>query len=268
MATMAPPRIEGSVAPGYGRVRDARSSRTSSIAVSSAGRAASSTPGRRSWTCGAESATGPPAIRGAPTRWSWSTRRRRAWPRWCWRWRTRAGGRTTMSRSAPTGPSSRRPARRRITVRHLLAHQAGLFAFDEPVDRDVVADPVRLAEIMARQRPAWPPGDRQAYHAISLGFYESEIVRRVDPQPRSLGRCFAEEIAAPLGPRLLHRDSGLDPRRPPRSPRAPEAVEAADGDATAHHARRDEPPLGPLPRVPVEPGVPGGVRDLVGGGLG
>src|SRR4029077_19865606 len=33
-----------------------------------------------------------------------------------------------------------------ITVRHLLAHQAGLFAFDEPVDRSVVADLDRLAK--------------------------------------------------------------------------------------------------------------------------
>ncbi|MGE3508439.1 MAG: serine hydrolase domain-containing protein, partial [Vicinamibacterales bacterium] len=32
-----------------------------------------------------------------------------------------------------------------ITVRQLLAHQAGLFAFDEPVDRGVVANPKRLA---------------------------------------------------------------------------------------------------------------------------
>ncbi len=32
-----------------------------------------------------------------------------------------------------------------ITVRQLLAHQAGLFAFDEPVDRNVVADLDRLA---------------------------------------------------------------------------------------------------------------------------
>ena len=86
-----------------------------------------------------------------------------------------------------------------ITVRQLLAHQAGLFAFDERVDRDIVADPCRLAEVMARQRPAWPPGERQAYHAISLGFYESELVHRIDPEHRSLGRCFAEEIARPLG---------------------------------------------------------------------
>jgi CubicO group peptidase (beta-lactamase class C family) len=86
-----------------------------------------------------------------------------------------------------------------ITVRQLLAHQAGLFAFDEKVDRDVVADLPRLAQIMGRQRPAWEPGDRQAYHAISLGFYEGELVRRIDPQHRSLGTFFHEEIAEPLG---------------------------------------------------------------------
>jgi CubicO group peptidase (beta-lactamase class C family) len=33
-----------------------------------------------------------------------------------------------------------KPAKSEFTVRQLLAHQAGLFAFDEPVDREVVAD--------------------------------------------------------------------------------------------------------------------------------
>jgi CubicO group peptidase (beta-lactamase class C family) len=86
-----------------------------------------------------------------------------------------------------------------ITVRQLLAHQAALFAFDEPVDRGVVGDPDRLAQIMARQRPAWAPGTRQAYHAISLGFYQSELLRRIDPAHRTLGRFFGDEIATPLG---------------------------------------------------------------------
>jgi CubicO group peptidase (beta-lactamase class C family) len=40
-----------------------------------------------------------------------------------------------------------------ITVRQLLAHQAGLFAFDEQVDRDVVADPDR-----SRHRSSWTSG--------------------------------------------------------------------------------------------------------------
>jgi CubicO group peptidase (beta-lactamase class C family) len=87
----------------------------------------------------------------------------------------------------------------KITVRQLLAHQAGLHAFDEPVDRSVVADLDRLAGIMARQKPAWEPGTRQAYHAISLGFYESELLRRIDPRHRSLGQFFQDEIASPLG---------------------------------------------------------------------
>lgn len=86
-----------------------------------------------------------------------------------------------------------------ITVRQLLAHQAGLFAFEEPVDRSVVADLDRLAQVMARQTPAWPPGTRQAYHALTLGFYEGELIRRIDPAHRTLGRFFHDEIAAALG---------------------------------------------------------------------
>ncbi len=85
------------------------------------------------------------------------------------------------------------------TVRQLLAHQAGLFAFDETVDRSVIADLDRLAQIMAAQKPAWEPGTRQAYHGISLGFYEGELLRRIDPQHRSLGQFFQDEIATPLG---------------------------------------------------------------------
>ena len=87
----------------------------------------------------------------------------------------------------------------KITVRQLLAHQAGLFAFDEPVDRDLVADLDRLAVVLARQKPRWEAGTRVAYHAITLGFYESELLRRVDPGHRSLGRYFHDEIAVPLG---------------------------------------------------------------------
>ena len=109
-----------------------------------------------------------------------------------------------------------------ITIRQLLAHQAGLFAFDEHVDRDVIADPDRLARIMERQRPVWPPGERQAYHAITLGFYEGEIIRRVDPAHRTLGQVFDDEIAKPLGVDAYLRvpaslpDSRLAPlERPP-----------------------------------------------------
>ena len=85
-----------------------------------------------------------------------------------------------------------------ITVRQLLAHQAGLFAFDETVDRATVASPDRLAAVMARHEPAWEPGTRQAYHGLTLGFYEGELLRRVDPRRRTLGQFFHEEIATRL----------------------------------------------------------------------
>jgi CubicO group peptidase (beta-lactamase class C family) len=87
----------------------------------------------------------------------------------------------------------------RITVRQLLAHQAGLFVLDEPLDRNLVADLNRLAVVLARQKPAWEPGTRQAYHGITLGFYESELLRRLDPRHRSIGQFFQDEIASPLG---------------------------------------------------------------------
>jgi CubicO group peptidase (beta-lactamase class C family) len=118
-------------------------------------------------------------------------------------------------------PEFAQAGKERITVRQLLAHQAGLFAFDEPVDRAVVADLDRLAGIMARQRPAWAPGERQAYHAISLGFYEGELLRRIDPAHRSLGQFFADEIATPLGLDVYLRlpeslpDARLAPLEPP-----------------------------------------------------
>jgi len=51
---------------------------------------------------------------------------------------------------------------------------------------------------MARQKPAWEPGTRQAYHALTLGFYEGELLRRIDPAHRTLGTFFHDEIAAPL----------------------------------------------------------------------
>jgi CubicO group peptidase (beta-lactamase class C family) len=102
-------------------------------------------------------------------------------------------------RVAAYWPGFARAGKAGVTVRQLLAHQAGLFAFDERVDVEVVADLDRLAGVMERQRPIWPPGERQAYHAITLGFYENELVRRIDPRNRTLGRVFHEDVATPLG---------------------------------------------------------------------
>jgi CubicO group peptidase (beta-lactamase class C family) len=86
-----------------------------------------------------------------------------------------------------------------VTVRQLLSHQAGLAAVDEVFDARALADLDHVARALAAQRPAWEPGERHGYHGISLGWYEGELLRRVDPGHRSLGQFFHDEVAAPLG---------------------------------------------------------------------
>jgi len=102
-------------------------------------------------------------------------------------------------RIAKYWPEFAQQGKDKITVRQLLAHQAGLYAFAELGDRSTIADLDRLAEVLARQKPAHQPGAQQVYHALTLGYYESELLRRVDPRHRSIGRYFQDEIATPLG---------------------------------------------------------------------
>lgn len=96
-------------------------------------------------------------------------------------------------------PEFAQAGKERITVRQLLAHQAGLPAVAERVDSGMLADLDRLAGVLARERPAWEPGRHHGYHALSIGWYEGELIRRIDPAHRTLGRFFDEEIARPLG---------------------------------------------------------------------
>jgi CubicO group peptidase (beta-lactamase class C family) len=98
-----------------------------------------------------------------------------------------------------------------ITVRQLLGHQAGLAWLDERVTIDDLRDLDRLAPLLARQRPRWRPGTRHGYHPLTIGLYVLELFRRVDPQHRTLGHFFRDEIAGPLG---LDFHFGLPPEIP------------------------------------------------------
>jgi CubicO group peptidase (beta-lactamase class C family) len=98
-----------------------------------------------------------------------------------------------------------------ITVRQLTGHEAGLVFVPERLTVEKMRDFNYVAHLLARQAPEWPPGTRHGYHAMSLGLYEQEIIRRVDPAHRSLGTFFHEEIARPLG---LDFYIGLPPEVP------------------------------------------------------
>ncbi|MBN1438835.1 MAG: beta-lactamase family protein [Anaerolineales bacterium] len=99
-----------------------------------------------------------------------------------------------------------------ITVRTLLGHRAGLCTLDGLrlrafADFDTSAQAASLAE----KKPLWEPGTRQGYHCWTIGWYMGELLRRVDPRHRSLGRFFREEIAGPLGAEF---HIGLPPETP------------------------------------------------------
>ncbi|MFX1312149.1 MAG: serine hydrolase domain-containing protein [Promethearchaeota archaeon] len=86
-----------------------------------------------------------------------------------------------------------------IIIRQLLSHQAGLCAIDEPMDLETLGNVEKLSEILAAQAPLWDPGKKHGYHALTLGWYESELIRHTDPQKRTIGQFFQDEIAKPLG---------------------------------------------------------------------
>jgi CubicO group peptidase (beta-lactamase class C family) len=84
-----------------------------------------------------------------------------------------------------------------IPLRWVLSHEAGLAAVTGEVTMDDVLGWEGVVEAIAAQAPVWEPGRGHGYHARSYGWILGEVVRRVTGQ--SLGRFFAEQIAAPFG---------------------------------------------------------------------
>jgi CubicO group peptidase (beta-lactamase class C family) len=101
-----------------------------------------------------------------------------------------------------------------ITVRQLLGHQAGLPVISRRLTPALIRNREALSSVIAAQPPAWQPGSRHGYHVLTLGWYESELIRRTDPQHRSLSRFFADEIAGPLGGGFYIRPEAPDARVP------------------------------------------------------
>ena len=85
-----------------------------------------------------------------------------------------------------------------VLVRHVMSHSAGLSGFDPPLaSPEDLYDWDGIAARLAAQTPWWTPGDGSGYHAVTQGFLQGEIVRRVTG--KSLGTFFREEVALPLG---------------------------------------------------------------------
>ena len=91
------------------------------------------------------------------------------------------------------------------TVRHVLSHQAGVVALDEPAPTDAFYDWDRMCALLAAQEPEWDPGTAHGESALFYGHLVGELVRRVDG--RMPGRFLREEIC---GPNELDFAFGLD----------------------------------------------------------
>ncbi len=84
-----------------------------------------------------------------------------------------------------------------ITLRQLLAHQAGLVATDAGFTEEELADEPLVAARLAAQRPLWRPGAAFGYHALVIGALSGEVVRRVTG--RTLQDLFIERVQRPHG---------------------------------------------------------------------
>jgi CubicO group peptidase (beta-lactamase class C family) len=102
------------------------------------------------------------------------------------------------ARVADYWPEFAQAGKAEVTVRQLLGHQAGLVVIEPPLTFSDLTDPARMSAKIAAQAPLWPPGTRHGYHALTIGWYMSELIRRTDTRGRTIGRFFADEVAQPL----------------------------------------------------------------------
>jgi CubicO group peptidase (beta-lactamase class C family) len=94
-------------------------------------------------------------------------------------------------------PEFAQAGKERITVRHLLCHQAGLYGIRGLVD-DVrrIRDWGYMTDALARATPAMPPGTASAYHGITFGWLVGEVIQRVADRP--FAEVIQRELAEPL----------------------------------------------------------------------
>ncbi|MBW2268607.1 MAG: beta-lactamase family protein [Deltaproteobacteria bacterium] len=100
-------------------------------------------------------------------------------------------------------PEFARHDKERITLRHVVAHRAGIPNLPpDSMNLDLLASPELVIERLCDLKPVSQPGRLLAYHAVSGGFLLAEVVQRITG--RSLRDLLAREIREPLGLRWLH----------------------------------------------------------------
>jgi CubicO group peptidase (beta-lactamase class C family) len=87
----------------------------------------------------------------------------------------------------------------KTTVRHALTHRACVPQMPAGVTPEMMCNWDAMVRAIADLGPLAEPGTKTLYLSMTFGWIIGELVRRTDPQHRSLGRYVREEIAGPLG---------------------------------------------------------------------
>ncbi|MBD8561801.1 beta-lactamase family protein [Pseudomonas fluorescens] len=95
-------------------------------------------------------------------------------------------------------PDYAQNGKERTSVRDVLTHRAGVPQMPEGVTPELMCDWDWMTTRIAELTPLAPPGEKALYLSMTFGWIVGEVVRRADPQHRSLGRFVREEIAGPL----------------------------------------------------------------------
>ncbi|MDF3196568.1 serine hydrolase domain-containing protein [Pseudomonas sp. 1928-m] len=85
----------------------------------------------------------------------------------------------------------------KITLRHLLSHQAGLPALHEMLPAEALYDWQAMTTALAAEQPWWPLGEGHGYAPITYGWLVGEVLRRVEG--RGPGESIVARTAKPLG---------------------------------------------------------------------
>jgi CubicO group peptidase (beta-lactamase class C family) len=83
-----------------------------------------------------------------------------------------------------------------IAMRHVMSHTAGLSGWQEPITVEDLYDWEKVTSLLAAQEPWWEPGTASGYHAVTQGYLEGEVVRRITGQ--TIGEFAAKEVTGRL----------------------------------------------------------------------
>ncbi|KAG5458703.1 MAG: beta-lactamase/transpeptidase-like protein [Olpidium bornovanus] len=86
-----------------------------------------------------------------------------------------------------------------VTIGDIVRHKGGVGWFDWDISLDDTEDLDRLAVKLANQEHNWGGKRLQSYSGMTGGYYLNEILRRVDPKHRTVGKILMEDIMPRLG---------------------------------------------------------------------